>query len=265
MSAPPAIDTTFRSVASQPNPASDQAFVAGGVAAANELTPAAQMAKLWGSETTAEKYCAGPVATVPGFEALHRMTVQLLSETLGAQSKLLVLGCGGGLEIRSFAQARPGWTFVGVDPFKPMVDLARRTIGPELMQRVELVQAYIPDAPAGPFDGATCLLTLHMIEDNGAKLQALQAIRSRLRPGAPFVMAHLCIDKYAPTADALVCRYARYEGLTEEQIQVRKGFILKLLQCVSPERDEQLLREAGFTGIDLFYRGLSWSGWIAYA
>lgn len=247
------------------NPANDPAFAAAGTAASLEVTPSAQMAKLWGSETTAEKYLAGPVATVPGFEALHRMTVQLLSETLGPESKLLVLGCGGGLELRSFAQARPSWSFVGVDPFKPMLELARRTLGEALMPRVELVQAYIPESPAGPFDGATCLLTLHMIEDNGDKLRALQAIRARLRPGAPFVMAHLCIDKFAPEADHMVCRYARYEGLTEDQIQVRKGFILKLLQCVAPERDEQLLREAGFTGIDLFYRGLSWSGWIAYA
>lgn len=224
------------------------------------------MSKLWGAESTADKYLAGPAATVPGFDALHRMTVQLLSESMGDQSKLLVLGCGGGLEIRSFAHSRPHWSFVGVDPFKPMVDLARRTIGEALMQRVELVQAYIPDAPLGPFDGATCLLTMHMIEDDGSKLEALRAIRARLRPGAPFVMAHLCIDKSAPTADKLVGRYARYEsGITEDQVQTRKPMLLKMLQCVAPERDEALMREAGFNGIELFYRGMSWNGWIAYA
>lgn len=38
-----------------------------------------------------------------------------------------------------------------------------------------------------------------------------------------------------------------------------------VLNCVSAARDEALLREAGFIDIDLFYAGLSWRGWRAFA
>lgn len=34
---------------------------------------------------------------------------------------------------------------------------------------------------------------------------------------------------------------------------------------VPAERNEALLPEAGFTDIELFYRGMEWRGWVAYA
>ncbi|WP_255606611.1 hypothetical protein [Asticcacaulis sp. AND118] len=36
------------------------------------------------------------------------------------------------------------------------------------------------------------------------------------------------------------------------------------LNTVGPERDESLLREAGFTGIELLFKGLYGCGWVAY-
>jgi tRNA (cmo5U34)-methyltransferase len=36
------------------------------------------------------------------------------------------------------------------------------------------------------------------------------------------------------------------------------------LPILAPEDDEQLLRDAGFTGVSLFYAGLAFRGWVAY-
>jgi hypothetical protein len=33
---------------------------------------------------------------------------------------------------------------------------------------------------------------------------------------------------------------------------------------LSPQEDEALLEEAGFSGVSLFYAGLSFRGWVAY-
>lgn len=56
-------------------------------------------------------------------------------------------------------------------------------------RRVDLIEGLIDDAPAGPFDGATCLLTLHFL-DRPDRIRTLRAIRDRLKPGAPFVAVH---------------------------------------------------------------------------
>ena len=35
------------------------------------------------------------------------------------------------------------------------------------------------------------------------------------------------------------------------------------LPILSPEEDEALLREAGFGGVELFYAGFTFKGWVA--
>jgi len=55
---------------------------------------------------------------------------------------------------------------------------------------VSLTQGYIDEAPIGPFDGATCLLTLHFLSRE-ERLRTLQEIARRLRPGAPLIVMHV--------------------------------------------------------------------------
>ena len=90
------------------------------------------------------------------------MATLLLEEHAPEDANILVLGAGGGLELKVFAQAHPKWQFEGIDPASEMLTLAEQTLGP-LRERVELRQGYIDAASEGPFDGAACLLTLHFI------------------------------------------------------------------------------------------------------
>ncbi len=108
------------------------------------------------------RYAEGPVRMVPGFRDMQRMASVLLAERAGDNANILVLGAGGGLELKVFAEAQPGWRYCGVDPSAQMLVLAKETLG-SLASRVTFHEGYIDDAPEGPFDGATCLLTLHFM------------------------------------------------------------------------------------------------------
>lgn len=66
---------------------------------------------------------------VPGLEDLHRMAGLLLAERVPPSGRILVLGAGGGLELRAFANWQPGWRFDGVDPSAGMLDQARLALG----------------------------------------------------------------------------------------------------------------------------------------
>jgi tRNA (cmo5U34)-methyltransferase len=37
------------------------------------------------------------------------------------------------------------------------------------------------------------------------------------------------------------------------------------LNTLSPEQDQAVLREAGFSDVSLFYAAFTWRGWVAYA
>lgn len=146
----------------------------------------------------ARSYAEGPPRQVPGFASLHRMTSMLLAERVPANGHVLVVGAGGGLELKALADEHPGWTLTGVDPSADMLRVAQENIAPHLA-RIHLHEGYVDTAPAGPFDGATCLLTLHFVPRE-QRLSTLQQIHRRLRPGAPFIAAHISFTQQEPQA-----------------------------------------------------------------
>lgn len=127
--------------------------------------------------------------TVPGYHDVHTMASVLLAERAPADARVLVLGAGGGLEVKVFATAHPGWTFLAVDPAAAMLDLAVATLGP-LASRMDVHRGYVTDAPNGPFDAAAGMLVLHLTERED-RLRTVADVHRRLRPGAPFVVMHV--------------------------------------------------------------------------
>lgn len=211
-------------------------------------------------------YADGPPRMVPGFAGLQRMAMLLIDERAPENAQVLVVGAGGGLEIKAFAEARPGWRFNGVDPSAAMLDLAKTMLEP-FAHRTRLHQGYIDAAPEGPFDAATCLLTLHFVEVE-ERLRMLKEIRRRLRPNAPLVVAHFSFPQGAGERDIWLHRYAAFaaaSGIEPEKAGNAAKMIGLQLPILSPEDDEKLLREAGFHDVFLFYAGFTFRGWAAYA
>lgn len=211
------------------------------------------------------RYAEGPVRQVPGFEGLQKMATILLAERIQDAARVLVLGAGGGLELKAFAGAKPGWSFCGVDPSAEMLGLAKRTLGP-LATRVEFHEGYIDQAPMGPFDAATCLLTLHFIAEEERR-RTLAQVHQRLRPGAPFVVAHHSFPQDDTARSLWLSRYAAFavaSGLAPEKLERAVAAMRERLSVLSPAEDEKLLREAGFTDVSLFFAGFTFRGWVAY-
>lgn len=212
------------------------------------------------------RYADGPPRLVPGFADLHRMTAILLAERAPEQARILVVGAGGGLELKALADFNAGWTFDGVDPAAEMLDLAKQTLGP-LSPRVRLHEGTVDAAPPGPFDGATCLLTMHFIATEERRRTASE-IRRRLRPGAPLVVAHFSFPQGEGERALWLSRYAAFataSGVEPEQAQSAAAAIDARLTILTPEQDEAILRDAGFTDVSQFYAGLAFRGWVAYA
>lgn len=177
----------------------------------------------------------------------------------------MVLGAGGGLELKAFAEAQPRWRFVGVDPSAEMLNLAKHVLG-SLQPRVQFQQGYIDAAPPGPFDGAACLLTMHFLQRD-ERLSTLREIRRRLKPGSPLVVAH----HSSPQDGALrqwLARSAAFAGVSDDdtaRASAAADVMAARLPLLSVQEDEALLREAGFSNVALFYAGFTFRGWVAAA
>jgi tRNA (cmo5U34)-methyltransferase len=212
----------------------------------------------------AASYAVNTTRKVPGLADLHLMVTLLLAERASGEAHMLVVGAGGGMELRAMAKSRSDWCFTGVDPSSAMLDTAREAISP-FADRISLLLGTIDQAPTGPFDGATCLLTLHFL-DRSERLRTLQGIRRRLKPGARLVVAHHA----PPAADAerWLARSAAFGQETGSSIAdslATAKMMAERLPLLGPAAEEDLLREAGFLAVDLFYAAFSFRGWVAAA
>ncbi|MBU0748415.1 MAG: class I SAM-dependent methyltransferase [Gammaproteobacteria bacterium] len=228
------------------------------------------------------RYAEGPRRNVPGYDSLLPMVRILLAERVPAIGRVLVVGAGGGLELEDMALAHPGWRFDGVDPSQPMLDLAAQRlqragvagVAGVAGDRVALHHGYVQSAPAGPFDGATCLLTFHFVPRE-ERVPMASEIRRRLKLGAPFVAMHLSVAHgaadevgWAGERDLWLSRYAEFQvasGVAPEHAARARDKVAAELAVLTPQEDEAILREAGFSDVQMFYMGFAFRGWVALA
>jgi tRNA (cmo5U34)-methyltransferase len=212
------------------------------------------------------KYTEGPLRQVPGLHALHQMAGLLLHERVPSGGRVLVLGAGGGLELKALAEAYPQWHLLGVDPSAPMLELAVQTLGP-LAPGVELLEGYVDAAPVIEFDGAVCLLTMHFLSVD-ERLHALRELRRRLKPGAPLVMAHHSVPDAPDEKMHWLQRHVDF--MTSNGVSIANAAkaieaMASRLPLLSPEVEVELLKQAGFERHELFYAAFTFKGWVAYA
>jgi tRNA (cmo5U34)-methyltransferase len=194
------------------------------------------------------------------------MSALLLAESTPPDGRVLVVGAGGGMELKLFAQSHPGWQLDGVDPSAEMLSLASTALGP-FAPRVQLHQGYIEAAPEGPFDAASSLLTLHFANE-AERYRTLCEIHARLKTGGVFVAMHYSIPQHDVARDLWLSRCAAFaisSGIEPEQAKTAAAAISKQLPILTPDQDEELMRRAGFSDISTFFVALAFRGWVARA
>ena len=211
-------------------------------------------------------YAENAIRRVPGLSDVHRMSALLMAESTPPDGRVLVVGAGGGMELKFFAQSHPNWQLDGIDPSAEMLSLARTALGP-FASRVRLHHGFVEAAPEGPFDSASSLLTLHFTTES-ERYRTLSEIHSRLKPGGVFVAMHYSIPQNHIAQDLWLSRCAEFaisSGVGPEQAMTAAAAIGKQLPILTPEQDEELMRRAGFSDIATFYVALAFRGWVARA
>ncbi|OFB38934.1 methyltransferase [Mycolicibacterium sp. (ex Dasyatis americana)] len=212
-------------------------------------------------------YADSAPKSVPGYHDLHTMASVLLAERTPADGHVLVLGAGGGLEVKALATAHPHWRFQAVDPSEAMMELATATLGP-LAERMDTHIGYVDDAPEGPFDAATALLLLHLTERD-ERLRTLTEVHRRLRPGAPLVVMHVSFDQDDPAErQRMIDRHLAYllaNGNDPAHVDKAGEMIREHMPALSPEQDHALLEDVGFTDVTQFFSAFTFRGWVGYA
>jgi tRNA (cmo5U34)-methyltransferase len=223
-----------------------------------------------------ERYAKGAPAyderirkTFPFYETIHIAINAVLRVCLKPESEFLIVGAGTGAEILELGKTNPGWRFLGVDPAKAMLDLAKQKIqAAGLTDRVSMFKGYVDDLPADKlYDAATVAMVLHFVPDDGGKLKLLSGVARRLKSGAPLVVMDAHGDLSVPGSKLLLEGWKHQQnlaGVEWEEVESGMKERMKAIHFVSPSRIEELLTEAGFHRIQRFYQNFMLGGWIAF-
>lgn len=204
------------------------------------------------------------------YEEMFKLSHCCLRSRLPKNAKILVVGAGTGMEITEFAPLNPGWSFYGVDPSEDMLALARKKIlEKNLASEIELRKGYVDDLEDGEvFDGATCVLVMHFLKDDGSKLALLDSICKRLKRGAPFILVDGFGDPGSADFEEIKMAWKHYpiiSGVPSEMVEnAFNEVIMKMIQFVPESRILELLEMAGFTRVVKYYSGFLYGGWMGY-
>lgn len=217
-----------------------------------------------------EKYDKSIRLFCGAYEEIFKISHCCLRTRLPADAKVLVVGAGTGMEFTEFAPLNPGWSFCGVDPSADMLALAKlKILERNLAGEIELRRGYVDDLKEeAVFDGATCILVMHFLKDDGAKLALLESIGKRLKRGAAFVLVDGFGEPGSVEFEVMTKAWKQYpmlHGVSSETVE--EAFnerIMKMIQFVPESRVLELLRTAGFTGVFKYYSGFLYGGWMGY-
>jgi len=216
----------------------------------------------------ATKYDGMMAKVFPGYEQIPLIILSHLRTHLGQTVHLLDAGCGTGATLASFATNQPDWSFVGVDPAEPMLEIARNKVNAIGMEkRVEFVHGTVDALPDEPrFNAATCILVEHLQPDNGAKLRLFEGIQRRMVSGGCFVLfglhGNLSTQKAQNALEAWL-EFVTLQGLPETaRDNVRHRATIED-SLIPEERIVELLGEAGFVNMERIYQLHLLGGWLA--
>jgi tRNA (cmo5U34)-methyltransferase len=217
----------------------------------------------------ADEYGRQSRIALAGYDACQDLAACMLSASLGSpdSANILVVGAGGtAQEIIAMARLEPGWHFTAVDPSEPMLAAAKVQLAANhLLERTTVHLGHVDELTADEsYDAATLIGVLHHLPGDEAKRQVLRSIRTRLKPGAPLIVAG---NQYAYASQPLLLaawgQRWRQHGASPDEIKVKLG---KILQGADPPHSEaavqKLLHEAGFGEGTRFFSSLFWGAWL---
>ena len=190
------------------------------------------------------------IRCVPGLTGMYGMIRSAFDETI---RRVLVVGCGGGMEIEELKD----YDIVGVDPSEEMLKMVSGS--------AHLIKGTVRDVPLEEFDAATSILVMHFLTLND-KRSYLDDIHKRLRVGGLFVLVDVSFGEDRCELDrqhqVFLTHATAEQGIDGPTIE-SAIHNLREMPLLSDAETRHLLTEHGFTVLYPFFRGLWYAGWIA--
>ena len=210
------------------------------------------------------------VRSVPFYEEIQRMVSELAADYAEDGTAIYDLGCSTGTTFLQIARRLPGdrnVRFVGIDSSKEMLEIARQKLSEnEFGRPFELVcgdlNAGVQIANAS---AVTMILTLQFIRPLYRE-RLIRTIREGLTEHGCLILVEKVLGENSTFNRLFISHYyemKRRNGYTELEIARKREALENVLVPYRLEENKELLREAGFRHVDVFFKWYNFCAIVA--
>lgn len=206
--------------------------------------------------------------SIPQYETMRDLVTKIGRRYLKINRAVVDIGCSNGLAVEPFVRENAlDHTFYLFDVSQPMLEACGKRFGYQSHNENFFIQNY--DITKGLPDMKACLvlsiLTLQFTPIE-YRQKIVQSIYDRLDKGGALILVEKVLGNTNEIDEMFVSEYYRLKSenaYTEEQIAAKRKSLEGVLVPITAEWNEGLLRSAGFSKVDCFWRYLNFAGLVA--
>lgn len=204
--------------------------------------------------------------SIPQYEVMRKLCSDLALQYAMPQTPIVDVGCSRGGAIKELMQDLTGChTFIGIDCSMDMIEEARDSFKeyPNTVFMYHDLREGFPSvtSPSVIFS----VLTMQFIPVE-YRQKLIKDIYRSLRKGGAFIFVEKVLGNSAEHEETYTKLYYELKnknGYSYEDIKRKRYNLEGVLVPVSAQWNYEMLRTAGFTKIDIFWKWLNFCGWIA--
>lgn len=205
--------------------------------------------------------------SIPDYRSMRSLVYELGERFIKPQTVITDIGCSTGLAVEPFFNKHgDNNAYFLCDNSEAMIEVCGDKFSVGISGGyVELVNGNFFDMDI-PDNQSLVLSILSMqFMPTAYRQNMINSIYEALNPGGAFVFVEKIIADEG-TDDLNVDLYyqmKRENGYTEEKIMQKRKSLENVLSPLKAEWNEDMLHEAGFEKVDMFWRCLNFCGWVA--
>lgn len=206
--------------------------------------------------------------SIPQYEVMRKACLDLAKLYRTPSTDIVDLGCSRGEAMAELVDIYGATNrFIGIEVSRPMLEAARARFEGYINSKIVDIRELDlrTDYPPVYSSITLCILTLQFTPIE-YRQKILKNIYKHLAPEGALILVEKVLGADADIDEAMVKIYYELKaanGYTTEQIERKRLSLEGVLVPVTSRFNEELLRMAGFTHIDCFWRWMNFAGWVA--
>ena len=207
--------------------------------------------------------------SIPNYETMRELCFMVGRNFMSEKGVMADIGCSNGLASEKFINAFPNADFILTDVSEPMLEACKekyKSFAHVVVRNHDLRNGIFSDGIfSDGYDLIISCLTLQFTPIE-YRQQILQSIYDGLNNGGALILVEKVLGNSAKIDDVLVDEYyniKREHGYTEELIRNKRKSLEGVLVPLTASFNEYMMRQAGVSKIDCFWRCLNFCAWVA--